>query len=117
VQALSDNLPYRLNISEAQRSWWVTKDDGTGQNTFARVNTEFGKESVLPDGITMTSDIAAVDGQKYITFMPDGHTDVCTIRLQSGGNYVDVACETPMGVYHVAGAPLAGGSVRMAGVF
>ncbi|HEY4328156.1 MAG TPA: prepilin-type N-terminal cleavage/methylation domain-containing protein [Phycisphaerae bacterium] len=101
--AISDSIAYRLNIDIGQRKWWVTKDDGTGN--FVQVPEEYGKEVILPDGIdfqgvVFQSQAPDTDGS-YITFDPGGKTEAAIITLGSDGRTMEVACDTPLGTFHI----------------
>jgi len=105
VQALSDGLEYRLNLDTSAGKWWVTKDDGTGAN-FTGVADDLGREYTMPEGVTISdisfqSQMAASDAGTFISFRPGGRTDVAHITLSSDNFTVAVACDTPLGSYHV----------------
>ena len=100
VQALSEGVTYRLNMDVDGRRWWVTKDDGSGVN-FTPVVADLGKEYTLGEGLVMETTILAVNGETYISFGPGGRTDVGTITLVVDPARATIACDTPLGTYHI----------------
>ena len=105
VQALSEGVGYRLNFDSGTGRWWVTKTDDGGVN-FADVTDDMGREFTLPEGITIQeltfqSEIQASAQGAYIAFRPGGKTDPATIKLASETNTIQVACESPLGSFHI----------------
>jgi type II secretion system protein H len=105
VQALSEGVEYRLNLDVPTGKWWVTKADDTGAN-FTTVPDDFGREFTIPEGIVIQSiafktEVETSDQGAFISFRPGGQTDPATITLASANNSVQVACEAPLGSYHV----------------
>ena len=99
--AISEGVPYRLNLDPYGNKYWVTKGDGSG-TTFNKVTEEVGAETVLPQGIGMSSeDLPTFDDGTYITFWPGGQTDVAVIKLSNDRRTLNIACETPLGSYRV----------------
>lgn len=99
VQAISDGLHYRLNLDATEGRWWVTKDDGSGQN-FQQVEVRMGEEYKLPDGVSMEPAIPAVDGEVYIDFGPGGRMDVGSVVFLYDENKIEIKCVSPLGGYH-----------------
>jgi type II secretion system protein H len=108
VQALSEGVEYRLNFDMTTGKWWVTKTDDGGVD-FANVTDDIGREFIVPEGIAI-QDIAYKSGiqasaqGEYIAFRPGGRTDPATITLVSETNTIQVACESPLGTFHVVKA-------------
>ena len=101
VQAISEGTTYRLNIGVKDSRYWVTKLDPETQ-TYVPVKTDFmPEETVLPEGISIDTTIAADGDLQYISFDPAGRTDVATIELSAEGSVIDVSCDRPFGVYKV----------------
>ena len=104
VQSLSDGVEYRLNLDKQGGKWWVTKDDGTGSN-FTSVSPELGQERPLPEGVAIANiefqTLPAQGDVPYVSFRPGGKTDVARITLSYQSQSVVVACDTPLGSFHV----------------
>ena len=76
---------------------------------FADVTDDLGREYTVPEGITIQdvvfkSEIQASALGEYIAFRPGGRTDAATITLVSETNTIKVACESPLGSFHVVKA-------------
>jgi prepilin-type N-terminal cleavage/methylation domain-containing protein len=101
VMALNDGVEYRLNFDADAGSYWVSKDDGSGEN-FTVVTREIGSEVTMPDGIVMScTDVPVREDGTYLTFSPGGQKDLAVITLQSDGRTLEVMCETPTSPYRV----------------
>lgn len=104
VMSLTDGVEYRLNLDKGGGKWWVTKDDGTGSN-FVSVTQELGQERPLPDGVAIADvliqSLPAQGDVPYISFRPGGKTDVARITLSYQDLTAEIACDTPLGSFHI----------------
>lgn len=110
AQAIINGTTYRLNIDRPGQQWSVTRDDGTG--FFEEVKEEIAKPHPLPEGIAfgnMTFDATeeADVGGDYVTFKPNGRTDVVTIFLLTSerGQSIGVGTDMPLGTFHIMNTP------------
>jgi prepilin-type N-terminal cleavage/methylation domain-containing protein len=101
-QAVSDGTTYRLNIDANAGRWWLTMDDG---NNFVAVDASYGANFTVPTDVRIESSIPVVDGSQVIEFDPSGRSDAASVRfLGNNNNTIEVVCETPMDLFHVAEA-------------
>ena len=104
VQALSDGVEYRLNIDRMGGKWWVTKADDSAAN-FTNTTQELGQERTVPDGVRIADmQIQTLQAQgdvPYISFRAGGRTDVARITLANDSTSIVVACDTPLGSFHI----------------
>jgi type II secretion system protein H len=120
VQAIINGTAYRLTLDRMNRQWVVTKDDGTGLFVDVDENEKQGQAYPLPDGIDfgdmvfestevdpvvdeVTGETTDKPTDDYVTFKPNGRTDVVTLRLVAveNGHYIDIANDMPMGTFHI----------------
>ena len=108
VQAIINGTTYHLNIDKFKEQWTVTKDDGTGVFVDVDEKETMGQVYTLPDGIQFGDMLFETteetdSTEEYVTFKPNGRTDVVTIRLVSNdnGHFIDVACDMPLGTFHL----------------
>jgi type II secretion system protein H len=104
IRAIADGRACRLNFDLAGRKWFVTEDDGTTGLVFQPIDDDMARDYVLPDGVDMTPSYPAADDGLYVTFDPSGRTDVGSIRLSSGSNWVDVVCQTRLSAFRMVEA-------------
>ena len=97
-QAISEGVTYRLNFDADAGKWWVTKGEGT---VFKQVTDELGKEYPLPEGLVIKTDLQSAEDGLYASFDPAGRTQPAMFRLESGDNWVEVVCETPLSSYRI----------------
>lgn len=97
-QAISEGLTYRLNFDADAGKWWVTKGQGT---TFNPVTDELGRDYILPEGLVIKTNLKPADDGLYASFDPAGRTQPAAFRLESGSNWVEVACETSLSSYRI----------------
>jgi general secretion pathway protein H len=100
-QAKSEGVLYRLMLDPSGTSWTIMKDDGTGTN-FQPIDSKIVPPTyTLPEGITLSSDLPAANGEVYIEFDPTGRSDMGTITLESERVTVRVTSDTPRSGYHI----------------
>jgi prepilin-type N-terminal cleavage/methylation domain-containing protein len=75
TEAISEGRLFRLNLDPSGRQFWLTaQDPETGQ--YVAPTGEFSQKYDLPDGVTMTTDIAQQSDGCYVTFHPSGLVDL-----------------------------------------
>jgi type II secretion system protein H len=98
AQAIGEGVIYRLNFDADNGKWWVTKGEG---KVFKEVPDEMGKEYTLPEGLVIKTDLQPSEDGLYVTFDPAGRTVAATFRLESGDNWIEVICDTPLSSYRI----------------
>jgi len=98
LQAASEGATYRLNFDADQGKWWVTKGEG---NVFKEVDDEMGRPYILPEGLVIKTNLQPADDGLYATFDAAGRTKPATFRFESGENWVEVICDTPLSAYRI----------------
>lgn len=102
--AISDGTTYRVYLDTQGNKWLVTKDDGTGTNTFAPISSPvLPAEYDLPEGIYMDTTMLPrpPDNLRYISFDAGGRADVAMVTLKSDSAEVDVICDSPLSIYRM----------------
>lgn len=111
-QAIAEGVNYRLVVDAANRTYYLTKQDGYD---YIELGEEVGREHVFPDGIDVqlddaygiqqTQDAAAGTGQvipdrevanlPYVEFKPSGRTDPSLIKVTDrNGRITQVVCQS-----------------------
>lgn len=100
TQAISDGRIYRLNVDPGSHAYWLTTQVG-GQ--YQAPTNEFGQRFTLPDGVEMTTDIAAGDGGgQYVAFAPSGRAQEADITLTDQlGQKVEISCPSATELFHI----------------
>ena len=86
-QAITDGRVYRLNFNPSANVYWVSAQVG---GVFERVNSEFGQDFALPDGVLMQWDAPQVGGAYCIDFHPSGRAQPARVQITSRDNQVTV---------------------------
>ena len=105
AQALADGQVYRLSMDTDAGRFWVTHDDGSGNN-FVATDSPDALPYTIPSMLQMQTEAPLVDNVHVIEFDPQGRVDPGTVRFTDAwGNAVEVTCDSPLGSYHVSTGP------------
>lgn len=92
--AVTEARPFRLNVDEKERAFWITAQDG---GAFKAPGQSFGQRVDLPAGVEARwIEPAAAMRDGFVQFDMTGAAELTTIRLLGRrGVIVDVTCEGP----------------------
>jgi len=101
-QAISEGRTYRLNFDQGRGIYWLTSNREGG--AFSGLNSEFGREFLLPDDTTI--ELEKADDKngtgKYITFFPQGMAENGTITLTDRrGDVIEIMSPSPAEAYRI----------------
>ena len=77
-QAITEGRVYRLNFDTTNRGYFVTAANGS---MFERAGTDFGKDFLVPDGVTVAFELPQVGGLPYLEFLPSGRSQPGRVRV------------------------------------
>ena len=99
-QSVAEGRNYRLNVDLTDGRYWLTRQE---KGSYARPETEFGREFALPDGTVADWEVKPTDaGHNYIQFYPNGRNDAATLRLTGrNGEVYDIASLSPVECFRV----------------
>ena len=86
-QAITDGRVYRLNFNPSTNTYWVTAQVG---GVYERVNSDWGQDFPLPEGVTMQWDAPQENGAYCIDFHPSGRAQTARIQITSRNNEVTI---------------------------
>ena len=86
-QAITEGRVYRLNFNPSAGVYWVTAQRG---GVFERVDSDFGRDFPLPDGVLMQWDAPQDGGAHCIDFHPSGRAQPARIHVTSRDGQVTV---------------------------
>jgi type II secretory pathway pseudopilin PulG len=86
-QAITDGRVYRLNFNPSGNVYFVTAQVG---GVFERVNSDWGQDFFLPDGVQMQWDAPQEAGAYCIDFHPSGRAQPVRIQLTSRDGQVTI---------------------------
>ena len=86
-QAITDGRVYRLNFNPSTNTYWVSAQVG---GVYERVNSDWGQDFSLPEGVTMQWDAPQENGAYCIDFHPSGRAQPVRVQITSRGNQVTV---------------------------
>lgn len=97
--AISEGRIYRLNVDPATRAVWLTAQNA-GQ--FEAPDNDYGKKYMLPNGVTMDTDIPRQQDGQYVTFDPSGRGEAAQVSLTDQlGRKVQVACASATELFRI----------------
>lgn len=97
-QAITDGVIYRIRMDTFNGKWWL---DAQKQGAFEDIDMS-GLPYQLPEGVTITSDVAAVDGYASIVFDPTGTTTTGQVNISGQqGEPIVIACQKATDFYAI----------------
>lgn len=99
-QAVSDGIAYQILLQPDNGSWQLQMQEMEGQ-PFAEMPGPFGRVFTVPEGVTMTTDVPAVDGVQAINFDASGRSDVGVIHFVGPNSDIVVECDAPVEEYRI----------------
>ena len=101
TQAITDGRTYRLNFDYDRGVYWLTSN---AQGAFDVLNSEFGREFLLPDDTTVKieKDDDKNGTEEYIDFFPQGMAETGTITLTDRrGDVIEITSPSPVETYRI----------------
>jgi len=99
--SVSEGRRYRLNFDKDAGVYWLTAQE---KGAFENIGSEFGRVFSLPKGGRLALESTAGQvAESRVTFYPSGRIQPARIRLTGRqGEMIDVVCESPTELFHVA---------------
>jgi len=100
TQAITQGIPYRLNLTPARGTYWLTMQQPDGR--FGLLGNSLGLQFQSPDGSTLNWNAPAHQDGQYIQFQPNGRADPAEIQLVGADRqtYV-IGCLSATEVYKI----------------
>lgn len=100
-QAISEGRTYRLNFDQGRGVYWLTSNR---EGPFSGLNSEFGREFLLPDDTTveLKKEDDKNGAENYIAFFPQGMAETGTITLTDRrGDVIEIVSPSPAETYRI----------------
>jgi type II secretion system protein H len=101
TQAITEGHTYRLNFDNDKGVYWLTSN---AEGAFAVLNSEFGREFLLPDDTTVKieKDDDKKGTEEYIDFFPQGMAETGTITLTDRrDDVIKITSPSPAETYRI----------------
>ena len=99
-QAITQGVPYRMNLDSGKGTYWLTRQQDDGQ--FGQLTSNFGLQFEAPDSTRLSWNAPMQQDGQYIQFQPNGRVDPAQIQvLSSDGETYVIGCLSATEMYKV----------------
>jgi type II secretion system protein H len=98
TQSITQGVPYRLNVSPSDGTYWLTMQQDDGQ--FAPMQNSLGLKFQAPEGTKLSWTAPGHQDGQYILFQPNGRVEQAEVQLMDAdGQTFVIGCLSATEMY------------------